>query len=116
MPEDWRSHVFTQICETTGEVFEAAARGMMVHFQTLPNAFEVFGLDFLVDAVGTAWLLEVNAFPDFRQTGDDLRDLVAGLWEGVVDVAVSPFFGIEGSDGCRNDGMVLVRHLDLGRR
>jgi tubulin---tyrosine ligase len=115
---DWREHVFTQICDVTGEIFEAAARGQMVHFQTLPNAFEVFGVDFLVDAEGTAWLLEVNAFPDFKQTGEELKELIRGLWEGVVDLAVGPFFGVEGvgrEDG-RGSGMVLVRELDLGRR
>jgi tubulin---tyrosine ligase len=116
--EDWREHVFMQICEVAGEVFEAAARGQMVHFQTLPNAFEVFGVDFLVDAEGTAWLLEVNAFPDFRQTGEELRELIGGLWEWVVDTAVAPFFGIETMkrDDGKENGMVLVRDLDLGRR
>ena len=84
----WQESVIDQICVTTGEVFEAAARTMSVHFQPLPNAFEVFGLDFLVDANGVAWLLEVNAFPDFAQTGDDLKGLISELFEGVVDVAV----------------------------
>ncbi|KAG9248711.1 survival protein sure-like phosphatase/nucleotidase [Calycina marina] len=110
--------IFGQIYEVTGEVFEAAARGMMVHFQTMPNAFEVFGVDFLVDEAGTAWLLEVNAFPDFRQTGEELRGLVRGLWEGVVEEVVGKFFGIKTKDeGVKGDGeMVLVRELDLGRR
>jgi tubulin--tyrosine ligase len=118
VPTDWREDVFSQICGVTGEIFEAAARGMMVHFQTLPNAFEVFGLDFLVDAEGTAWLLEVNAFPDFKQTGDDLKAVVEGLWEGVVDVAVAPFFGVQQDveTGEKNRDMVLVRELDLGRK
>jgi tubulin---tyrosine ligase len=116
--DDWREHVFSQICNVTGEIFEAAARGMMVHFQTLPNAFEVFGVDFLVDAEGTAWLLEVNAFPDFKQTGEELKGLVRGLWEGVVDVAVAPFFGVETvkRENGEGNGMVLVADLDLGRR
>jgi tubulin--tyrosine ligase len=116
--EDWREHVFAQICDVTGEIFEAAARGQMVHFQTLPNAFEVFGVDFLVDAEGAAWLLEVNAFPDFKQTGEELQGLITGLWEGVVDVAVGPFFGVEavGKEEGRENGMTLVRELDLGRR
>lgn len=102
----------------TGEIFEAAAKGMMVHFQTLPNAFEVFGLDFLVDDLGTAWLLEINAFPDFRQTGDELSGLVAGLWEGVVDTVVASFFGVgvERDQGSQEQNMILVRKLDLGRR
>jgi tubulin---tyrosine ligase len=116
--EDWREHVFAQICAVTGEIFEAAARGQMVHFQTLPNAFEVFGVDFLVDAEGRPWLLEVNAFPDFKQTGEELKELIRGLWEGVVDVAVVPFFGVEGvvRGERRENGMILVRELDLGRR
>ncbi|KAK3903821.1 survival protein sure-like phosphatase/nucleotidase [Staphylotrichum tortipilum] len=71
--------VKAQIREVTGDLFEAAARGMTVHFQPLPNAFEAYGLDFLVDGAGTAWLLEVNAFPDFRQSG-------RGPAGGVVDL------------------------------
>ncbi|EGR51155.1 uncharacterized protein TRIREDRAFT_120402 [Trichoderma reesei QM6a] len=109
--------VFEQVCGTTGEVFEAAARAMPIHFQTLPNAFEVFGLDFLVDADGEAWLLEVNAFPDFKQTGGDLRGIVEGFWRGVVGVAVGGFFGVDGVKREEEDGdMVSVRRVDLGRR
>jgi tubulin--tyrosine ligase len=114
--EELKTNIFKQICEVTGEIFEAAAKGMMVHFQSLPNAFEVFGLDFLVDEGRTAWLLEVNAFPDFRQTGEELKDLIAGLWEGVVDEAVGRFFGFEGVGDEEEGNMVLVRSLDLGRR
>ncbi|EPS29764.1 hypothetical protein PDE_04714 [Penicillium oxalicum 114-2] len=114
LSEDWKEEIFNQICAVTGEVFEAAARGMMVHFQTLPNAFELFGVDFLVDAEGNAWLLEFNAFPDFGQTGEDLKEVVVGqLFEEVVDVAVKPFFGL-GEDASRGN-MKLVADLDLGR-
>lgn len=117
LPETWKDAVFSQICSITGEIFEAAAKGMMVHFQTLPNAFEVFGLDFLVDENGTAWLLEVNAFPDFKQTGPELKGLVKGLWEGVVDVAVAGFFAVQAAEEDEQTRtMVLVRELDLGRR
>ncbi|KAK7992205.1 hypothetical protein PG988_000999 [Apiospora saccharicola] len=129
--------VFDQICAITGDLFQAAAQGgMTMHFQPLPNAFEVFGLDFLVDAAGTAWLLEVNSFPDFKQTGDELNGLVQGLWEGVMALAVRPQFGgqeekvetpsaVEGAVGGGKDresyaeevrDMVHVRSLDLGRR
>lgn len=113
--------VFAQICDVTGEVFEAAARAMQMHFRPLPNAFEVYGLDFLVDAHGTAYLLEVNAFPDFRQTGDELRSLVAGLWEGVLRVGAIGFLGFKGdvvgqeADGGEEQRMVCVRRVDLGR-
>ncbi|PBP25445.1 5'/3'-nucleotidase SurE [Diplocarpon rosae] len=108
-----KDDIFRQICDTTGEIFEAAARGMSVHFQTLPNSFEVFGLDFLVDEKGTAWLLECNAFPDFRQTGGELKGLVAGLWKAVVDSSVRDFFAFQGNVA---DELVLVREVDLGRR
>lgn len=111
---DWKEKVFEQICAVTGEVFEAAARGMMVHFQTLPNAFELFGVDFLVDSAGCAWLLELNAFPDFAQTGEHLKEVVVGrLFEETIDVAVKPFFGLEA--GGQGD-LKLVADLDLGRR
>ena len=124
----WREDVFKQICAITGEVFEAAARSMSVHFQLLPNAFEVFGVDFLVDGVGGMWLLEVNAFPDFKQTGGELRGVVRGLFEGVVEVVVKPFFGVgrgegkgEGEEGIEGEGearmgLVEVLDIDLGRR
>ena len=96
-PSDWKDRVFEQIKEITGATFEAAARGMGIHFQPLPNAFEVFGLDFMVGIEGdgglNTYLLEVNAFPDFRQTGSELSGMIEGLFEGVVDEAIRPFFG-----------------------
>ncbi|KAI5286285.1 hypothetical protein KEM52_002062, partial [Ascosphaera acerosa] len=110
---DWKDRVYEQICSVTGEIFKAAARGMLVHFQTLPNAFELFGVDFLVDARGTAWLLEINAFPDFKQTGDELRDRVVGrLFEAVVDAAVNPFFGLRSEAA----GLAVKEETALGLR
>ncbi|KAI9825616.1 MAG: hypothetical protein M1832_000960 [Thelocarpon impressellum] len=123
LPPTWKEGVFAQICNTTSETFLAAARGGAAHFQPLPNAFEVFGLDFLVDSKGLVWLLEVNAFPDYKQTGEELREVVGGLWEGVVQTAVLPFFfpaeeekreKREGEKG--NDRMVQVLDIDLGLR
>lgn len=122
LPGAWKRRARTQIDAVTAAVFEAAARGQMVHFQTRPNAFEVFGLDWLVDARGELWLLEVNAFPDFGQTGEGLRGVVGGLWEGVVGVGVRRWFAGEGKgDGEREMeeerwGMRRVLDLDLGRR
>lgn len=117
LPAGRKEDIFRQVCTVTGEVFEAAARAMMVHFQPLPFAFEVFGLDYLVDEAGAAWLLEVNAFPDFKQTGEGLRSVVAEFWEGAVRRAVGPFVGLDGGKGGEaDDGMVLVRDVDLGRR
>ncbi|KAK0709577.1 hypothetical protein B0T26DRAFT_654006 [Lasiosphaeria miniovina] len=116
-------NIFAQICAVTGDVFEAAAREMVVHFQPQEHAFEVFGLDFLVDAAGAAWLLEVNAFPDFRQTGAGLSGVVAAFWRGVLRRAVLPFVVVDGTneggdddDGGGDEDMILVRDVDLGRR
>lgn len=111
----WKESVFQHIAETTGELFEAGARGMSMHFQPLPNSYEVFGLDYLVDAKGNTWLLEVNAFPDFAQTGDSLSNLIAGLFDRVVDVAIKPFFAPD-TDRIDRPDLVQVLDIDLGRR
>ncbi|KAJ4393983.1 hypothetical protein N0V93_003200 [Gnomoniopsis smithogilvyi] len=119
LPPAQKEGIFDQICAVTGDIFEAAAREMMVHFQPLPFAFEVYGLDYLVDAEQNAWLLEVNAFPDFKQTGDALRDqVVAEFWRGAVRFGVGPWAKIEVAEEVENrdDSMMLVRSIDLGRR
>ncbi|GAB1732495.1 hypothetical protein NU195Hw_g1954t1 [Hortaea werneckii] len=119
---DWKDALFTQIQSITAQTFLAAARTMSIHFQPLPNAFELFGVDFLVDGdEGKAWLMEINAFPDFAQTGSNLKeDLVGGLFEEVVDLVVRPFFlGAEVSEGEekkeKGGRMVKCLDVDLGR-
>ncbi|KAK4044111.1 putative tubulin--tyrosine ligase PBY1 [Parachaetomium inaequale] len=84
---DWKTHVFYQICGITAELFRAAAHTMADKFTTLDKCFELFAIDFLVDAGGNAWLLEVNETPAFYQHG------VAGpislrLMEAVVCVTM----------------------------
>jgi hypothetical protein len=122
LQKSWKEDIFQQICSVTGEVFEAAARSMSIHFQPLPNSFEIFGLDFMIGTENdelTTYLLEVNAFPDFRQTGDELKGLVEGLFEEVVNIAVNPFFGLEGKgeqERRKETKMARVLDIDLGRR
>ncbi|KAL7627259.1 hypothetical protein AAE478_001448 [Parahypoxylon ruwenzoriense] len=67
--KSWKENVFDQICGITSELFRAAAHTMADKFTTLNKCFELFGVDFLVDEVGTAWLLEVNETPAFYQQG-----------------------------------------------
>jgi len=115
--KEWKEKVFSEICSTTGDLFEAAARNEMVHFQTLPNAFEIFGVDFMVDADGTTWLLEVNAFPDFKQTGDELKVFVSCLLGDAAELAVKPFFfPDEKAEEVKDGRMVKVLDIDMGRR
>jgi hypothetical protein len=124
--ETWKQQVFQHISIITSETFLAATRSMSVHFQPLPNAFEIFGLDFMCSidqetgGVRT-WLLEVNAFPDFRQTGEECMGVVEGLFEGVVGVVVGGMMGGKVTDQeCKEGrgvgGMVKVLDVDLGRR
>ena len=116
-PPDWKSRIWSQICQITGEVFEAAARGQMIHFQTVPNAFEIFGVDFLVDDSLNAWILELNAFPDFKQTGKELQEtVVGGLFDSTVRVAIKSFFDGNPAKEETLDPMRLVCSIDLGRR
>ncbi|OHW90697.1 nucleotidase [Colletotrichum incanum] len=115
LPAETAESIFERICDVTGEIFEAAAREMTIHFQPLGNAFEVFGLDFLVDAEARPWLLEVNSFPDFKQTGGELKGIVAGFWEETLRTAVGGFFGVE-AEGKASGEMVRVRRVELGRR
>lgn len=113
MRSGWKEDIFRQICGITGEIFEAAAREQMVHFQTIPNGFEIFGVDFLVDRDANVWLLELNAYPDFKQTGQELQEaVVGGLFKEVIDVAVAPFFGHHEPKSVQ---MSLVKSLNLGR-
>ena len=114
LAREWKESVFNQICAATGTLFEAAGREQMIHFQTLENAFEVFGVDWMLDAEGRAWLLEVNAFPDFRQSGSVGEEVVKGFWEEVIGVAVGGFFD---SEMKREEGRLRkVLDVDLGRR
>ncbi|KAL9112117.1 MAG: hypothetical protein Q9227_003494 [Pyrenula ochraceoflavens] len=83
LSEEWKDNVSQQIYDIVAELFVKAAVAQRTNFQPLPNAFELFGVDFLVDGNGTAWLLEVNAFPDFGQTGDELGERIIGglMWK-----------------------------------
>ncbi|AMD18741.1 HBL161Wp [Eremothecium sinecaudum] len=86
-----------QIHKIVSELFLAAVNLNRLHFQPLPNCFETYGLDFLVDANLRVKILEVNAFPDFKQTGDSLKDLIEELFDNIVSHCVKPFFGLSPS-------------------
>ncbi|KAL1633547.1 hypothetical protein SLS58_011062 [Diplodia intermedia] len=115
-PAGWKQSVFAQVCAITGEVFAAAStRDMAAHFQPLPQSFELFAVNFAVDAAGKAMLADVRASPDMlhqTECGTKLSGLVQGLFEEVADVAVKPFFG--GDDAASSSGSDrLVKVVDL---
>lgn len=117
--ENMLSDIFTRICAIIAEIFDAAAKEQRVHFQTLPNAFEIFGVDFLIHAdMKTVSLLEVNSYPDFRQTGKELGGLIERLLEEVIKVAIEPFVGVDSERNGEGGGeteLVKVLEVDLGR-
>lgn len=87
-----KDKVLDEINAVTGDLF-AAAVADAINFQPVPNSIEFYGLDFLVDDNYGVRLLEVNAYPDFKQTGEELQPLVSGLFDATIEVAVAPFFG-----------------------
>lgn len=119
---DWKRVAEMQIARVTGELFLAAARTQSTHFQALPNSFEVFGVDWMLDAGGRAWLLEVNAFPDFARSGEVGRGVVSGVWNGVVGLVGMERGGFLRGGGDDDEGegerwgMKKVLDVDLGRR
>ena len=58
--------IFGEVCKTVGDVFNAVSPEQTT-FMALPNCFELFGFDFLVDEAFHLWFLEANAEPDFKQ-------------------------------------------------
>ncbi|CAK9441129.1 uncharacterized protein LODBEIA_P49980 [Lodderomyces beijingensis] len=82
--------IFSQICEITREVFTAAATVDKFNFQPLDNAVEFFGVDFLVDSNFQVHLLEVNSYPDFKQTGEELKDIIFELFDLAATEVIHP--------------------------
>ncbi|EPY50425.1 tubulin-tyrosine ligase [Schizosaccharomyces cryophilus OY26] len=107
-----KDKVFDSIVQTLGDVFEAASTTQRIHFQPLNNSFEIFGVDFMIDETDQVHLLEVNAFPDFRQTGDELSGLVEKLFKSVVQTAIVPFFNPKVKHEPSPD-LVLARELKI---
>ncbi|KAG2377341.1 hypothetical protein C9374_009252 [Naegleria lovaniensis] len=78
--------IFEQVKEITGETF-AAVSGEL-NFMPLPHCFELYGLDFLVDENHQVYLLEVNAGPDFKQTGKELDSVIYNLFKQTAKVVL----------------------------
>lgn len=87
-----KQRIIQQIHEIAHAVFLAAATVNRINFQPLPNAFETYGVDFLVDSNYDVKILEINAYPDFKQTGDDLKDMIDQLFDNVTQFCILPFF------------------------
>ncbi|RLV93232.1 putative tubulin--tyrosine ligase PBY1 [Spathaspora sp. JA1] len=101
--------IFKQICDIVKELFKAATSVDKMNFQPLTNAIEIFGVDFLVNDDYSVTLLEVNSYPDFKQTGDDLKQIIYGLFDQVVTQVIDPM--ITGKETTTTD-TELIKVLD----
>ncbi|KAF9535870.1 tubulin-tyrosine ligase family-domain-containing protein [Crepidotus variabilis] len=87
-----------QMSDVLAETFKAALQNP-IHFQVLPNAFELFGVDFLVEHdpnnATTPYqikLLEINSEPAIELTGPRLTWILEDLFSTVAKLFVKPFF------------------------
>ncbi|KAJ7169568.1 tubulin-tyrosine ligase [Mycena filopes] len=94
--EDLQS-IVNQMVVVLAETFKAALENP-IHFQPIPNAFELFGVDFLVtdsplsEPRFQVSLLEVNAEPAIELTGPRLSWILQDLFIAISRVCVDPFF------------------------
>ncbi|KAF8324563.1 tubulin-tyrosine ligase family-domain-containing protein [Cantharellus anzutake] len=92
--------IIDQVCEILADVFRAALE-TSVHFQPLPNAFELFGADLLVThnlsengktrSPFSVSILELNAEPAIEMTGARLSWILEHLFFGICQTCVAPF-------------------------
>lgn len=77
------NRILDDVHRITTELFAAFENEYTV-FSPMTNCFELFGLDFMIDEELNVSLLEVNPGPDFQQTGDRLRNVIAGKYIHVI--------------------------------
>ena len=79
--------LFASMCRVTAHAF-AAQEGRVAGFMPLPLGWELYGVDFLVDAGMRPFLLEFNPTPDVKQSGARLDGVIGAMLEGLVQLAV----------------------------
>ncbi|KAG6832481.1 hypothetical protein H0H92_001527 [Tricholoma furcatifolium] len=91
------TEIIKQTADVIGETFKAALENP-VHFQPIPNAFELYGIDLLVahsrTETGSKFqvkLLEINAEPAIELTGPRLTWILEDLFQSIGRVCVQPF-------------------------
>lgn len=89
-----KSLIFEQVKDITADLFRAAHTVDKINFQAMCNSLEVFGVDFLVNDDYSVKLLEVNSYPDFKQTGDELKKIIYDLFKEVAANAVAEMFDL----------------------
>ena len=99
-PEALATRIRARIRDIVADLFLAArgrAGGALGFFPTA-GGFELFGLDFLLDADGDARLLEVNSDPSLAVFGERLEERCARMLADVLDVALPEVRRARGGD------------------
>lgn len=58
----------------------------------LNNTFEVFGLDFMIDANFKVYLIEINTNPDIEYSCKLLANIIPNMLQNTLRIAVDPVF------------------------
>ncbi|KAF9651393.1 tubulin-tyrosine ligase [Thelephora ganbajun] len=110
LTEEDVNDLINHIGKILSETFKAALENP-VHFQPLPNAFELFGVDFVVTCENSKlqpYLLEMNSEPAIELTGPRLTWVLEDLFMGTARVAVKPHLDTvespEGGHALERDG------------
>ncbi|KAJ1721142.1 tubulin--tyrosine ligase [Coemansia erecta] len=90
LPKDRLDDLFDQICRILSDTFAAVA-SESTSFQAWANCIEQFGFDFLIDEDYRVYMLEANAYPDFKQTGENLKSVVEGFMGASAATAAEKF-------------------------
>ncbi|KAJ1862315.1 tubulin--tyrosine ligase [Coemansia sp. RSA 2703] len=90
LPKERLDDLFDQICRILSDTFAAVA-SESTSFQAWANCIEQFGFDFLINEDYTVYMLEANAYPDFKQTGESLKSVVEGFMSASVATAAEKF-------------------------
>jgi len=83
------SNILCQIKDIVRDLFSAFENEYTI-FAPMSNCFEVYGLDFVCDSEYNVYLLEANPGPDFKQTGDRLKEIIVDLWGDIFKIVVDP--------------------------
>lgn len=107
-------NLFERICALVADTF-AAFRDKRKYFLPLPNCFELFGFDIMLDDAWRLWLLEINDGPALEAVA--MPDACARIVEDTARLVVDPWWPPgEGDDAAGAAGAVAVAGEDEDER
>ncbi|KAG9053677.1 hypothetical protein FS842_007479, partial [Serendipita sp. 407] len=113
--------IIDEVAASLGEVFRACLTSP-VHFQTLPNTFELFGVDLLVtynpainDRPFQVHLLELNAEPAIHLTGPRLEWILEELFNEISHTCQGKPAFVSGYASAGRGRMVTDVGMTVGR-